>query len=81
MELPPQLLTKTKLYIQESDSILAKKSELADLKEGDTVEHKILGRGTILKIDRTAATYTVKFENVATPRKMSFKAPLTPVVE
>ena len=79
VELPPQLLTKTKLYIQESDSILAKKSELADLKEGDTVEHKILGRGTILKIDRTAATYTVKFEKVATPRKMSFKAPLTKV--
>jgi DNA helicase-2/ATP-dependent DNA helicase PcrA len=79
VELPPQLLTKTKLYIEESDSILAKKSELADLKEGDTVEHKILGRGTILKIDRTAATYTVKFEKVATPRKMSFKAPLTKV--
>ena len=79
VELPPQLVARTRLYIQESDSILAKKSELADLKEGDVVEHKILGRGTILKIDRTAATYTVKFEKVATPRKMSFKAPLTKV--
>ena len=77
VELPPQLLTKARLYIQESDSILAKKSEMAELKEGDVVEHKILGRGTILKIDHTAATYTVKFEKVATPRKMSFKAPLT----
>ncbi|BDC93583.1 ATP-dependent helicase [Treponema bryantii] len=77
VELPPQLLTKTRLYIQESDSILAKKSELADLAVGDTVEHKILGRGTILAIDQTAATYTVKFEKTATPRKMSFRAPLT----
>ncbi len=76
VELPPQLLTKTRLYIQESDSILAKKSELADLAVGDTVEHKILGLGTILAIDQTAATYTVKFEKTATPRKMSFRAPL-----
>ncbi len=79
VELPPALLSKTKLYIQESDSILAKKDALADLAEGDTVEHGILGRGTILAIDKNAATYTVKFEKVATPRKMSFKAPLTKV--
>ena len=79
VELPPQLIAKTRLYIQESDSILAKKAELADLAEGDTVEHKILGRGTIIAIDQTAATYTVQFEKVATPRKMSFKAPLKKV--
>jgi len=79
VELPPQLIAKTKLYIQESDSILAKKAELADLAVGDTVEHKILGRGTIIEIDQTAATYTVQFEKVATPRKMSFKAPLRKV--
>ena len=76
VELPPQLITKTKLYIKESDSVLAKKATLAQLKEGDVVEHAILGQGTILEIDSKAATYTVKFENVATPRKMSFKAPL-----
>ena len=79
VELPPQLIAKTKLYIQESDSILAKKAQLADLAVGDTVEHKILGRGTIIEIDQTAATYTVQFEKVATPRKMSFKAPLRKV--
>ena len=77
VELPPQLVTKTRLYIQEQDSVLAKKSAMAELAVGDSVEHKILGRGTILAIDTTAATYTVKFEKVATPRKMSFKAPLT----
>ena len=76
VELPPQLVTKTRLYIQEQDSVLAKKSAMAELSVGDSVEHKILGRGTILAIDSTAATYTVKFEKVATPRKMSFKAPL-----
>ena len=77
VELPPQLINRTRLYIQEQDSILAKKSALAELSEGDAVEHKILGRGTIVAIDHTAATYTVKFEKIETPRKMSFKAPLT----
>ena len=76
VELPPQLINRTRLYIQEQNDILAKKSALAELSEGDTVEHKILGRGTIVSIDKSAATYTVKFEKIETPRKMSFKAPL-----
>ena len=76
VELPPQLITKTRQYIKESDSALEKKSALVALQEGDLVEHKILGRGTVVSIDRNAATYTIKFEKIETPRKMSFKAPL-----
>ena len=78
-ELPPQLIARTRLYISESESVLQKKDTLSALSEGDTVEHGILGRGKVLAIDRTAATYTIKFEKVATPRKMSFKAPLEKV--
>ena len=76
VELPQQLIAKTKLYVQESETKLQKKSELAGLAKGDTVEHGILGRGIVLEIDETAGTYTVQFEKTATPRKMSFKAPL-----
>ena len=79
VELPEQLIAKTRLYIQESDSVLAKKSAMAELSEGDVVEHGIMGRGTIISIDKNAATYTVQFEKIATPRKMSFKAPLKKV--
>ena len=76
VELPQQLIAKTKLYVQESETKLQKKSELAGLAKGDTVEHGILGRGIVLEIDETAGTSTVQFEKTATPRKMSFKAPL-----
>ena len=79
VELPPALLAKTRIYIDENNSMLQKKDALAGLAEGDTVEHGILGRGTVLAIDESAGTYTIKFEKVATPRKMSFKAPLTKV--
>ncbi len=76
VELPAGLIAKTKLYVQESQTKLQKKSELAGLAAGDTVEHGILGRGTVLEIDETAGTYTIQFEKTATPRKMSFKAPI-----
>ena len=76
VELSPQLLAKTRLYVQESETKLQKKSELAGLEKGDTVEHGILGRGIILEIDELDGTYTIQFEKTATPRKMSFKAPL-----
>ena len=76
VELPAQLVSKATTFIKELNSVLEKKSELSVLQEGDLVEHKILGRGTVVSIDRTAAVYTIKFEKVATPRKMSFKAPI-----
>ena len=76
VELPQQLIAKTKLYVQESETKLQKKSELAGLAKGDTVEHGILGRGIVLEIDETECTYTIQFEKTSTPRKMSFKAPL-----
>ena len=75
-ELPPQLVTKSRAYIDERNSILQKKSALADLVPGDTVEHNILGRGKVVSVDHTAGTYTIQFDNMSTPRKMSFKAPL-----
>ena len=77
VELPSGLIAKTKLYVQESETKLQKKSELSGLKKGDAVEHGILGRGIILEIDELDGTYTIQFEKTATPRKMSFKAPLT----
>ena len=79
VELPPQLIAKTKAFISETEAILKKKDALSDLQEGDTVEHKILGRGQVIAIDHTAGTYTVKFDKMETPRKMSFKAPLKKV--
>ncbi len=76
VEIPKQLIAKAKLYVQESETKLQKKSELAGLAAGDLVEHGILGRGTVLEIDETAGTYTIQFEKTSTPRKMSFKAPI-----
>lgn len=76
VELPEHLLKKSRIEIEESEAKLEKLSKLSGLSVGDKVSHNILGVGQILEIDDTKHVYTVKFENVTTPRKMSFKAPL-----
>ena len=78
-ELAPQLVAKTRVYIKERNSTLEKKAALAELSQGDTVEHKILGRGIVQQVNHTAGTYTIKFDKMETPRQMSFKAPLKKV--
>lgn len=76
VELPENLVKNTKRYIEDVNLKLSKLSGLAGLKNGDIVEHSILGTGEIIEIDTIKHTYLIKFENISTPRKMSFKAPL-----
>lgn len=76
VELPENLVKNTKRYIDDSNTFLSKMTGLAALKEGDRVVHGILGTGTIKQIDEVKHTYTVQFDQIPTPRIMSFKAPL-----
>lgn len=76
VELPESLIKNTWRYIEDSNRALSKMSALAGLSIDDRVEHGILGKGTITEIDETKHVYTVKFDDIPTPRKMSFKAPL-----
>lgn len=76
VELPESLIKNTWRYIEDSNRALSKMSALAGLSIDDRVEHGILGNGTITSIDETKHVYTIKFDNIPTPRKMSFKAPL-----
>ena len=63
-------------YIEYTNSKIAKMSSLAALCEGDRVKHAILGGGVVLSIDEEKKQYMIQFDNISTPRKMSFKAPL-----
>ena len=76
VELSDSLKQKSRNYIEESDKNLEKMEALIDLSPGDKVTHNILGNGKILEIDSAKKTYLIQFENIQTPRKMSFKAPI-----
>ena len=80
-ELPEQLVANAKSYTADSNSYLEKCSALADLSQGDRVKHGILGEGTVLEVDDVKKQYTIAFDGMATPRKMSFKAPITLITD
>ncbi len=43
---------------------------------GDKVEHKVFGKGEIVKIDKVTQTYEIKFENIRGTRRLMFRAEL-----
>ena len=43
---------------------------------GERVTHAVFGDGTILGIDIDHATYQIRFDDIHTPRNISFKIPL-----
>ena len=75
-EIPEDLLQNSIKYIQASDEAFQKYAHANGLQAGDKIVHPVLGTGTILEVDTVKHFYTVKFEELNTTRKMSFKAPL-----
>ena len=76
VEVPEHLVKNTLRYIEDTNAALAKISALSGLKKDDRISHAILGSGTIIDVDAVKHVYTVKFDSISTPCKMSFKAPL-----
>lgn len=56
----------------ESEQMLPK----AVFEVGDKVEHKVFGKGEIVKIDKVTQTYEIKFENIRGTRRLMFRAEL-----
>ncbi|HWP96356.1 MAG TPA: hypothetical protein VN426_05860, partial [Syntrophomonadaceae bacterium] len=47
-------------------------------KAGDRIIHSIMGAGEVVDIDRDQAVYVIKFDDLETQRKISFKVKLVP---
>ena len=43
---------------------------------GDAVRHRVFGLGRIVEVDDAAASYTIKFDSLPTPRVLSVRTPL-----
>ncbi len=48
---------------------------------GQRVSHPVMGSGTVVGVDMSRGAHLVRFDCVATPRMISFRAKLTPVEE
>ena len=77
---PPQegLIEETREYVRLSDRWLEQQAAPIVLEEGTRVRHSIFGRGTVVGADLEKGAHIVQFDEMDTPRAISFKAKLEP---
>ncbi|MBO7389351.1 MAG: UvrD-helicase domain-containing protein [Oscillospiraceae bacterium] len=69
------LIKDARDYIKSSSAYLAEDDRLK-FKIGDRITHDIMGSGTVTDIDSDGACYIIKFDSLATSRRISFRAKL-----
>jgi len=60
---------------------LEAKVPMAQFRPGDRIHHRILGFGTVESVDESNLSYSIRFDNVATPRAIHFEYPLKAVID
>ena len=77
---PPRegLIREARDYIAVSERFLPEEEQKAGFTVGARVRHAVLGEGTVVEIDEEKGAHIVKFDGVATPRAISFRAKLEP---
>ena len=70
------LIRETKDYLVMNERYLADEENQSSLAVGQRVKHSIFGSGTVVDVDLIKAAHLVKFDNIDTPRSISFRAKL-----
>lgn len=70
------LIGETKDYLVINERYLADEENQLSLAVGQRVKHNIFGSGTVVDVDLIKAAHLVKFDNIDTPRSISFRAKL-----
>ena len=71
-----ELLDEARHYVESSQALLRPEAEETLLSPNTRVRHDLFGTGVILEVDRTKRAYRVKFDQMPTPRSISFRAKL-----
>ena len=70
------LIAEAKDYINLMSKFLSDGDEKELFEIGQRVRHSIFGAGVIQEVDTAKSAYTVKFDDIDTPRNISFRAKL-----
>lgn len=70
------LIRETKDYLVINERYLADEENQSSLAVGQRVKHSIFGSGTVVDVDLIKSAHLVKFDNIDTPRSISFRAKL-----
>jgi len=73
---PETLLEETRKYVDTTSSYLYNQDDSKVLPVGQRIQHFIFGTGTILGVDLHMSAHIVQFDDMETPRKVSFRATL-----
>ena len=75
---PPQesLIRDAREYIEASERYLPESCESSVLSIGQRVTHAVFGSGTVVDVDADRGAHIVQFDDMPTPRAISFKAKL-----
>lgn len=75
-EPPENLIQDAKYYIESSHRYLPEDDSTIVFPIGQRVKHFMFGTGTILEVDMNKAAHVVQFDEMETPRRISFRAKL-----
>ena len=78
-ELRDSLVKEARDHIRFTERQLTALAQGPSFAAGDRIAHAIFGEGTILEIDPDAAVYLIRFDEIATPRRISFRVPIKPI--
>ena len=70
------LIRDARSYIDHSLRYLPEMDQTDRFSPGQRVEHAMFGPGTVLEVDLDRGAYSVQFDSMETPRKISFRARL-----
>ena len=75
---PPEegLIREARYAIASSERYLPEDDSAITFSVGQRVRHQMFGLGTILEVDRERGAHVVQFDEMATPRRISFRAKL-----
>ena len=75
---PPQegLVREARNYIDRTDEILRREEETEVFARGQRVGHFLFGEGTVVDVDLTKKAHIIQFDEMDTPRAISFRAKL-----
>ncbi|MBR3561662.1 MAG: UvrD-helicase domain-containing protein [Oscillospiraceae bacterium] len=76
---PPRdtLIRDAREYIEASERYLPESRESNALRVGQRVTHAVFGGGTVVDVDADRGAHIVQFDDMPTPRAISFRAKLT----
>ena len=75
-ELDPRLTDDALRMIRAGEKTMQEGSGEMGLAPGDRVRHKIMGEGTVLSLDDEKKAYIIRFDELSSDRKISFRAKL-----